>query len=128
MKTPIQNMLLLPMLITGFGSIPTGPAAGQTFTTLYSFHGAADGGLPVAGLILDGNTLYGTTTYGGSANSGTLFKVKTDGTGFTNLHIFTALSSPPFGGTNGDGAWPMAGLILSSNILYGTTHSGGSGG
>jgi uncharacterized repeat protein (TIGR03803 family) len=128
MKTPINNMLLLPALIAGLELIPLGPLGAQTFTTLYSFHGGSDGGLPQAGLILDGNTLYGTTTYGGSANSGTIFKVKTDGTGFTNLHIFTALSSPPFGGTNGDGAWPMAGLVFSSNILYGTTHSGGSGG
>lgn len=38
----------------------------QTFTTLYSFNGAA-GAYPVAGLILDAaGNLYGTTQQGGS--------------------------------------------------------------
>jgi len=41
---------------------------------------------------------------------------------FTTLHNFTALPS----GTNGDGAGPLAGLILSGNTLYGTASLGGS--
>jgi uncharacterized repeat protein (TIGR03803 family) len=44
---------------------------------------------------------------------------------FTNLHNFSALStSAPYG--NLDGAYPVAGLILSGNTLYGTAAFGGS--
>src|SRR5207245_2162792 len=83
---------------------------------------------PWTGLILSGNTLYGTTQYGGSGD-GTVFSVNTDGTRFTLLHTFTATSHPGFvDGTNSDGASPRAGLILSSNTLYGTAYVGGSWG
>jgi uncharacterized repeat protein (TIGR03803 family) len=92
---------------------------GSGFTNLYSFTGGSDGGVPYAGLILSGNTLYGTTTTGGSSSNGTVFAVNTDGSGFTNLHGFT-------GGN--DGGAPYAGLILSSNTLYGTAAFGGSSG
>ena len=72
-------------------------------------------------MILSGNTLYGSAAGGGSAGNGTVFTVHTDGTGFTTLHTFTAVSV-----TNSEGAGPGAGLILSSNTLYGTTSHGGS--
>jgi len=48
-------------------------------TTLYNFcslPSCADGGVPYAGLILDGNgNLYGTASIGGTTNSGTVFKL-----------------------------------------------------
>jgi uncharacterized repeat protein (TIGR03803 family) len=80
-------------------------------------------------LLLSGNTLYGTTTTGGSAGYGAVFAVNTDGTGFTNMHIFTlgALNALDLT-TNSDGLFPMAGLILSGNTLYGTTELGGTAG
>jgi uncharacterized repeat protein (TIGR03803 family) len=84
----------------------------------------SDGANPQADLTLSGTTLYGTTCYGGSSNYGTVFKVNTDGTGFTNLHSFTAMSGPLH--TDSDGANPQAGLALSGNTLYGTTANGGS--
>lgn len=108
-----MKSLLLPLVALMCAAIPLGA---QTFTTLYSFHGGTDGGLPEAGLVIASNRLYGTTTYGGSADKGTVFAVNADGTGFTNLHVFT-------GGS--DGANPVAGLILWSNTLYGTAISGG---
>jgi uncharacterized repeat protein (TIGR03803 family) len=111
----------------GFGSYsgPGGPVATNT-----------DGADPCGGLVLSGNTLYGTAVSGGSSANGTVFKVNTDGTGFTTLHSFTASSDYSLGNysrylyptTNSDGAWPKAGLILSGNTLYGTTSSGGSSG
>ena len=55
-----------------------------------------------------------------------MFAVNTDGTGFTNLHLFTALDQTYF--TNSDGAIPYAGLFLSGNTLYGTAQVGGSSG
>jgi uncharacterized repeat protein (TIGR03803 family) len=99
---------------------------GTGFTNLYSFTVSdpsagtnSDGAGPEDALILSGNTLYGTAFRGGPANVGTVFAIHTDGSGFTNLYNFT-------GGS--DGANPYAGLLLSSNTLYGTAQSGGNGG
>jgi uncharacterized repeat protein (TIGR03803 family) len=92
---------------------------GTGFTNLHSFTGGSDGGAPDAGLILSGNTLYGTAYGGGSASNGTVFKVNTDGSGFTNLHSFT---------NGSDGANPLGGLILSGNTLFGTASGGGTAG
>ena len=41
--------------------------------------------------ILQGTTLYGTTRAGGSSDNGTLFKLNTDGSGFTVLKHFTSV-------------------------------------
>ena len=95
---------------------------GTGFTNLYSFSGA-DGAGPEGQLILSGNTLYGTANQGGSGASGIVFAIHTDGTGFTNLHSFTLTDDVH--GTNGDGAEPVEGLVLSGNTLYGTTPVGG---
>src|ERR1017187_9143072 len=130
MKTHIKNLFLLPALIAGLGLIPAGRVAAQTFTTLHSFVGSlnptinSDGGIPADSLILSGNTLYGTAAYGGTNGNGTVFKVNTDGTGFTILHGFTTTLI----NTNSDGANPYAGLILSGNTLYGTASAGGTNG
>ena len=84
----------------------------------------SDGANPRAGLIFNGNTLYGTTISGGVSSNGVVFKINTDGTGFTVLKHFPALIN----GINSDGANPFAGLILNGNTLYGTTAGGGSSG
>jgi uncharacterized repeat protein (TIGR03803 family) len=104
---------------------------GTSFTTLHSFTATSgpdgtnsDGANPFAGLILSGNTLYGAAWQGGRSGAGTVFALATNGTGFTTLHSFTALSNS----TNGDGAYPNAGLILSGNTLYGTANQGGISG
>src|SRR5205814_7582510 len=111
---------------SGFRTVFALNTDGTGFTNLHSFTALSngnygtnsDGGSPHAGLILSGNTLYGTASQGGSSAAGTVFAVNTDGTGFTNLHSFTATSSDyPY--TNGDGARPRAGVILSGNTLHG---------
>jgi uncharacterized repeat protein (TIGR03803 family) len=107
---------------SGNGAVFAVNTDGTGFTNLHSFSGS-DGSSPIGALILAGNTLYGTAFNGGSSDNGTVFAVNTDGTGFTNLHGFT--TSDPFTGTNSDGANPQAGLILSSNTLYGTANGGG---
>jgi len=91
----------------------------RVFTNLHNFTLVSDGGYPYAGLIISGNTLYGTAVSGGSSDDGTVFKINTDGSGFTNLHNFSLVS---------DGANPYAGLIISGNILYGPAAYGGSSG
>src|ERR1035437_738706 len=117
---------------SGYGTVFAVNTNGTGFTNLHSFtalsnYANSDGANPAAGLILSNNTLYGTAVYGGSSGSGTAFKVNTNGTGFTNLHSFTALpASSPY--TNSDGAVPEGGLILSGNTLYGTASQGGSSG
>jgi uncharacterized repeat protein (TIGR03803 family) len=90
---------------------------GTGFAVLRGFPGGWGEGSPFAGLVLSGNTLYGTTYLGGSAYKGTVFRINTDGTGFTNLYHFTGAS---------DGANPYATLLVSGYTLYGTTSAGGS--
>jgi uncharacterized repeat protein (TIGR03803 family) len=96
---------------------------GTGFTTLHSFTGGSDEGVPNGGLILSSNTLYGTAMGGinsdGNSYNGTVFKVNIDGTGFTTLYSFAGSS---------DGANPQDGLALSGNVLYGTAFNGGSSG
>ncbi|HZL78639.1 MAG TPA: choice-of-anchor tandem repeat GloVer-containing protein [Candidatus Limnocylindrales bacterium] len=123
---------------SGRGTVFTVNTNGAGFTNLYSFMATStdssgvetnsDGAFPNAGLILLGNTLYGTASSGGSPGSGTVFAVNTNGTGFTNLHTFTAASGAYPNLTNTDGVAPAAGLVLSGNTLYGTAQFGGSAG
>lgn len=105
---------------------------GAGFTTLHSFTPLdtltatnADGAIPYGGLVLSNGTLYGTTFAGGGGGSGTIFSLATNGSGFTVRHHFSATDSVTR--TNADGASPSAGLILSSNVLYGTASAGGVG-
>jgi uncharacterized repeat protein (TIGR03803 family) len=109
---------------SGQGTVFAISTNGTGFTNLHSFTPNSDGALPLAGLILSGDTLYGTASSGGSSGNGTVFAVKTNGTGFTNLHSFTALTNS----TNSDGAVPFCSLIMAGNTLYGTTISGGISG
>src|SRR5262249_11565061 len=85
---------------------------------------------PQAGLTLSGGVLYGTTHSGGSSNSGTVFKVNTDGTSYSVLKSFSEATYDISTGfyTNDDGANPRASLTLSGNVLYGTTYAGSSSG
>jgi uncharacterized repeat protein (TIGR03803 family) len=117
----------------GYGTVFSVNTDGTSFTTLYNFTGDSDGADPIGNLILSDNILYGTT-YGTAYNgrqhgSSTVFKMRTDGTGFTTVHSFTATSpasnSNP---TNSDGAALQAGLILLGNTLYGTASAGGISG
>jgi uncharacterized repeat protein (TIGR03803 family) len=97
-------------------------------TSLHSFAGQ-EGSYPSAGLVqgTDGS-LYGTTEEGGTNDSGTVFKINPDGTGFTTLFTFSArtqISEDSGVVTNTYGAFPQASLIFVGNTLYGTTSGGG---
>jgi uncharacterized repeat protein (TIGR03803 family) len=115
---------------------PPVPAPGQSVQLLRTFAPGgfkdiitftnADGVQPTGGLVQSGGKLYGVANSGGSAGAGTVFAVNTDGSGFTNLHNFTALDQSTQ--TNTDGASPSAGLLLAGGKLYGTAYDGGTNG
>ena len=112
----------------GFGTVFGLNDGGFNFENLHNFADSSkDGGSPQDRLVISGNTVFGTAYDGGAAGNGTVFRVNTDGTGFTNLHSFGGLANNPVGvGTNSDGANPTAGLILAGNFLYGTAVNGGT--
>ena len=102
---------------------------GTGFTNLYSFSALVtstnnDGNAPLSGLVLGGDTLYGAAFYGGPGGGGTLFRINTNGTGFTNLYSFNTVV--PSSSNSVDGANPAGSLVLSGNTLYGTASSGGT--
>jgi len=68
--------------------------------------------------ILVGSTLYGMAGQGGDNGSGAVYKINTDGTGFTLLHSFKFYSA--------DGYFPYGEPVVSDSILFGTTYQGGS--
>ncbi len=110
-----------------YGTIPQGGVRNNgtiyritpagVLTTLYSFSGGADGGGPMAGLVLgkDGN-FYGTTPGGGTGNYGTVFR-------FTPAGVLTTLFSFS---NDVNGGQPEAALVQGSDgNFYGTTQVGG---
>lgn len=106
----------------GLGTIFRMDTNGNNFSVIHVFNSSpTNGAQPYGTLIQAGNTVYGTTYSGGTNNTGTVFKMNTNGTSFSLLKSF----SPLLNNTNADGAYPRADLILSGNVLYGTTYSGG---
>jgi uncharacterized repeat protein (TIGR03803 family) len=118
-KIIINQMTL--MLATLFLAVAGASAVPYTdlydFTALSSTDTNVDGSGPMADLVLSSNKLYGTATDGGTNGLGTIFAIDTDGLEFTNLHNFDQRTN---------GAGPLAALVLSGDMLYGTTRAGGS--
>ncbi len=90
---------------------------GSGYNQFVDFGGAISGMLPTGTLISDGTFLYGMTKDGGANGLGTIFKVKTDGTGFTNLMDFAGAT---------DGSYPHGSLISDGTYFYGMTSQGGA--
>jgi len=93
-----------------------------TESVLYEFRGATDGAFPNGGVIFDtAGNLYGTTCCGSSHNAGTVFKLTSSGSGWTENILYT------FQGLT-DGKEPVTGLMFdTSGNLYGSTIFGGTG-
>ncbi|MGH8046563.1 MAG: choice-of-anchor tandem repeat GloVer-containing protein, partial [Chthoniobacterales bacterium] len=92
---------------------------GMNFAYIHTF-AMADGYNCQAGLVESNGWLVGVAAYGGAHDEGTIFRLKTDGTGFEVMHDFEdppALDLPFAALTNG-----------GDGFLYGTTYSGGTGG
>jgi uncharacterized repeat protein (TIGR03803 family) len=111
---------------SGSGTIFKLNSDGSGFATLHTFTPTSPPSQPNGGLLLSGNTLYGTTISGGSSGGGTVFRLNTDGTGFTTLYSFTA--TDPITGANNDGFSPNGELVLWGNSLFGTATQGGNSG
>lgn len=97
---------------------------GAAYAVLFNFSNNPAASYPSSELLVISNVIYGTSSQGGNANSGTVFKLGIDGSGFTILHNFTGPTTPV---TNSDGGSPAAGLTLKGNLFYGITTIGGSG-
>lgn len=109
---------------TALGKIFSLGPDGSGFTVLHSFAGGeTDGGYPRGTPLVLDDTLYGTTVTGGrgGAGPGVVFSVKTDGSGFTLLHVFDGLME-------GTGTQPCGGLVSDGEKLYGMTYRGGAHG
>ena len=120
----------------GYGTIYRINLNGTGFETLHTFTGGSDGRHPTGGLTpstrpvpnfglfgVHGDILYGATrTYCDKGScpdeSGTVYKIAIDGSGFQTLHRFNSLT--PYGG-----GLPNGGLAVNGSMLYGTTESGG---
>jgi uncharacterized repeat protein (TIGR03803 family) len=91
-----------------------------TENILHNFQLGSDGGVPYAGLVLDGETLYGATTEGGEGGQnggGTLFKL-TNANGAWTFNELYGLSG-----------WGISGsyrnLLMVGGKIYATTHCDG---
>jgi len=106
----LRMISLLTFSITGFH-------AQAQFTKLLDFTGAVNGSYPLSSLISDGTFLYGLTSEGGTSNLGTIFKIKSDGTGYAKLLDFAGTSN---------GSRPYGSLFSDGTFLYGMTYNGGT--
>src|ERR1043165_5620877 len=116
------------LAMLGFAFASVGTADAWTLRTLHSFCAeakCADGANPLAGLVRDSaGNLYGTTETGGNTRDcnlgcGVAFELSPTGQNWTYSVLHTFCPSC------GDGAFPLAALIVDVNgNLYGTTAAG----
>jgi len=94
---------------------------GGDYTIIHNFDpNSGEGKYPEGALVQDANgTLYGTTFWDGGSGKGVIFRVNSDGSGYTVIHNFASVTN--------DGANPTAQLIQGSDgTLYGTCEQGGT--
>ncbi len=90
---------------------------------LHDFAGTpTDGDYPIGELALSGTNLYGMAFRGGVSNNGTLFRINTGGSGYTNLLQFTGAGSAQASGKN---PWRHS-LNVFGKYLFGSTYAGGT--
>ncbi len=96
---------------------------GTGFAAIHQFTDSPDGAYPYAGLLVNSNTLYGTTFLGGSNAGGTVFRLNTNGTGFSVLRHLSSIGAPA---SNSDGTYNKGGLAIDNGLLYGVAAYGGT--
>lgn len=114
----IPQFLLRSAMLAAFVTIGGSSLFGSAII-LHQFTGSAtDGASPQGSLAVSGSGLLGMTQLGGSANTGSIFAVNLDGTGYAQLHSFVGGAS--------DGLRPFGSLLVSGSTAYGLTANGGS--
>jgi len=101
----------------GVGTVFKIDTNGANFAVLHHFTNNPDGASPRSRLMLNDATLYGTTSSGGTYNGGVIFKLNTNGSGYSV--IYNNFSNAPLA------SLPYVGLALAGNTLYGVAASGG---
>jgi uncharacterized repeat protein (TIGR03803 family) len=93
---------------------------GSGFAILHAFQGGSDGRIPegLVSMKAVGSTLYGMTTYGGYADEGIVFKINTDGSGYTVLHQFARTAT--------EGGHPNGHVTIVGSEIFGETDEGGA--
>jgi len=105
------------------GTLFTLRTNGSGFNVLVNFGASVDDAISPAGgvTVSPDGVLYGTSTGGGTYNLGTVFKVSTNGSGYSVIYSFAGTN------VNSDGIGPFGTLLLASDgALYGTTQYGGT--
>jgi uncharacterized repeat protein (TIGR03803 family) len=111
------------------GSTDCSGTIAWTYNTIYDFKGTSDANTPRGSVLLDSlsspATVYTTGSLGGSGsnNNGAVVKLSLSMGTWSETILYS------FAGGTSDGSGPWAGLVMdTSNILYGTTRVGGTGG
>jgi uncharacterized repeat protein (TIGR03803 family) len=101
---------------SNYGTIFTLRTDGASHSVLKHFEGPlhSHGAIPSGNLIFLGNALFGTAEAGGAYGIGTVFRIGTNGSGYTVLYSF--------GSSDTYSARPRAGLVAIGNTLFGTTY------
>ena len=99
-----------------YGSTGDGVLFSITTNAVFSVLGNLQGGASTGPLAFSAGTLFATSYR-------QIYSQETDGSQFNLLHSFSPTSGSL--GTNADGTWPFGGVVLSGNIVYGTTSQGG---
>ena len=89
---------------------------GSDYEILHHFGFEDTGWQAYGGVISDGTYLYGMTVHGGTDNIGVAYKIKTDGTGYSEFINFT---------DDPNGALAYGAFISDGTYLYAMTSNGG---
>ena len=123
----LSNSTLYGMTSNGgtnnVGCVFSVDVSGTNFNLLHSFS-HLNTWLPYGDVTFGSNSmLYGMTDIGGTngLGFGTIFQVKTDGSGFQILHTFFFTAN-----NLTDGSTPLGSLVMIGSQFYGMTHFGGS--
>jgi uncharacterized repeat protein (TIGR03803 family) len=100
----------------GGGTVFTISKSGTDYAVLRTFDGYGIRGIFPGGLVYgNDHVLYGASGHGGAHTVGALYKINTNGAGFSVIYNFT-------GGD--DGAFPHLYFHGSDGLLYGTSYGG----
>src|SRR5579859_3526597 len=107
MVDDMDRVLCIVLMVSAFSLAGQSPA--PVYSALYGYT-YYSGAIQRINLLLSNETLFGTVNGDGGTNQGSVFMLKTDGTGFTTLHSFIG----------SDGGYPSGRMVLSGSTLYGT--------